>query len=296
MEALFCHLLSACCKVDFVGIIEWFLGIHFSRWITPSAILVHLNQLGFAAPLVESFFCESCDPTPTATPYRSGIPIDAIAPSTDDDDSPAQIHHKEAYQSLIGSIGWLAMLTRPNLSAVHSFLSSYSNKPAVGHMKAALYALHYVHSTFNYGISFTLDAVAPMHSYIHHPPLTNVEAYMDATPPTPSTTPTISAYSDACWGSQIGNAVAEGTFLPLFKFQSMNGGIIFCNGGPIVWLGERQECTSLSSYEAEICATSATSKKVLDFRNLCRRVSDLGLSVPDTTSPRVLYNDNDACI
>jgi hypothetical protein len=31
-------------------------------------------------------------------------------------------------------------------------------------------------------------------------------------------TRTLLAYSDACWGLQIGNAVAEGTLLPLFKF------------------------------------------------------------------------------
>jgi hypothetical protein len=163
-------------------------------------------------------------------------------------------------------------------------------------MKAALYALHYIHSTYDYGISFTSKALALMHSYIHHPPLTDIKAYMDAMLPTPSTTPTISTYSNACWGSQIGNAVAEGTLLPLFKFRRMNGGIIFHNGGPIGWLGECQECTSLSSCEAEICATSATSKKVIDFRNLCRSVSDLGLSVPDATSPTVLYNGNDACV
>ncbi len=54
----------------------------------------------------------------------------------------------QAYQSLIGSIGWLAMITCPNLMAIHSFLSSYSVKSAVGHMKSALYALHYIHSTF----------------------------------------------------------------------------------------------------------------------------------------------------
>ncbi len=57
-----------------------------------------------------------------------------------------------------------------------------------------------------------------MHSYIHHHPLTDIKAYTDATPPTPLTTPTISAYSDACWSSQINKAVAEGTLLPLFKF------------------------------------------------------------------------------
>ena len=295
-EQLFCRLLKERCKVDFMGIVEWFLGVHFSWRVLPDSVSVHMNQSGFAANLVESFFRDSRDQTHTATPYRSGIPIDAISPSTDPGDSPAQTRRKEAYQSLVGSIGWLAMSTRPDIAAVHSFLASYSNKPAPGHMKAALYALHYIHSTFDYGISFTSDTLSPMHSYIHHPPSTDVEAYNDAIPPQPSTLPTISAYSDACWGSQIGNAVAEGTLLPLFKFRSMNGGIVFRNGGPIGWLGERQERTSLSSCEAEIRATSATSKKVVDFRNLCRSVSDAGLTLQDTSSPTVLYNDNNACV
>ena len=97
-----------------------------------------------------------------------------------------------------------------------------------------------------------------MHSYIHPHPSTDGEAYTVAVPPVPTTSPTLSACSDACWGSQIGNAVAEGTLLPLFKFRSMNGGIIFCNGGPIGWLGEHQEHTSLNSCEAEIRTTSAS--------------------------------------
>ena len=215
--------------------------------ITPSSVAVHLNQSGFASNLVESFFGDTRNPTPTATPYRNGVPIDSIAPSTDADDSPAQIRRKEAYQSLIGSIGWLAHTTRPDLSAVHSFLASYSNKPAVGHMKAALYALHYIHSTHDYGISFTSEAMAPMHCYIHFPPSTDVEAYTDAIPPTPETSSTLSSYSDACWGSQIGSAISDGTLLPLFKFRSMSGGIVFRNGGPLGWLGERQDRTSLSS-------------------------------------------------
>jgi hypothetical protein len=235
-----------------MGIVEWFLGVHFSWRISSSSVSVHLNQSGFASNLVESFFRETREASSLATPYRSGIPVDSIAPSTDKDDSPAQIRWTQAYQSLIGSIGWLAMTTQPDLTAIHSFLSSYNAKPAIGHMNLALHVLHYIHSTFDYGISFTLEAMAPMHSYIHYPPSTDVKAYTDAIPPTPSMTQTITAYSDACWGLQIGNAIAEGTLLPLFKFRSMNGGIIFKNGGPIGWLGKRQEHTSLSSCEAEI--------------------------------------------
>jgi hypothetical protein len=227
VEALFCRLLAEQCKVDFKGVVEWFLGIHFAWRIMSTSVSVHLNQSGFAANLVESFFQDSRNVTPTATPYRSGVSIDSIAPSTDDDDSSAQLWRTAAYQSLIGSIGWLSNSTRPDLSAIHSFLASYSNKPSVGHMKAALYALHFIHSTHDYRISFTSDSVAPMHSYIHFPPPTNVEAYTNALPPTLTNSSTLSSYSDACWGLQIGNAVADGTLLPLFKFRSMSGGIIF---------------------------------------------------------------------
>jgi hypothetical protein len=167
-----------------MGIVEWFLGIHFSWRMTSSTIAVHLNQSGFATNLVKSFTRQDRDVTPAATPYQSGIPIDSIAPSINANDSPTQLWRKEAYQSLIGSIGWLLSSTHPNIAAAHSFLSSYTHKPATGHIKAALYALHYIHSTHNYGISFTSDGVAPMHSYIHYPPPMDTEAYNDAILPT----------------------------------------------------------------------------------------------------------------
>ncbi len=223
---------------------------------------------------MESFFCKARDANPLATPYQSGIPVDSIAPLTDTNDSLAQTRRTQAYQSLIGSIGWLAMTTCPDLTAIHSFLSLYNAKPSVGHMKLALYALGYIHSTYNYGISLTSKDMAPMHSYIYYPPSTNVKAYTDAIPPKLLMTHTILAYSNAFWGLLIGNAVAEGTLLPFFKFRSMNGGIIFKNGGPIGWLGKCQECMSLSSCKAECWATNSTLNKVMDFCNLSCSVQE----------------------
>jgi hypothetical protein len=61
-------------------------------------------------------------------------------------------------------------------------------------MKVALYALHYIHSTHDYGISFSSEDIAPMHSFIYFPPSTNVEAYKDAVPPKPINSSTLSAY------------------------------------------------------------------------------------------------------
>jgi hypothetical protein len=115
-----------------------------------------------------------------ATAYRSDVSIDLIAKSLEADDSPSLKHCKEAYQSLIGSIGWLAHSTWPNLIMAHSFLASYNNKPSTGHMKAALHTLQYIHSTNNYSISFTSNNIGLMHSFIHYPPTTDVKAYTDA--------------------------------------------------------------------------------------------------------------------
>ena len=135
-----------------------------------------------------------------------------------------------------------------------------------------------------------------MHSYIHYPPSLDVEAYEDVIPPKLGFLNTIFTYSNACWGTQLGSSVANGTLLPHFKFCSMNGGIISKNSGPISWLGECQEHTSLSLCEAEIRATNATSKEVINFWNLSCSVSEAGYIIPDCNAPTVVINDNEACV
>jgi hypothetical protein len=91
VEVLFKHLLQERGKVDFMGLVEWFLGIHFLWHFTSSRVDVHLNQTGFAANLVKLFCWDSWDPTPTATSYWLGVPINSITPSSDADDSPSQL-------------------------------------------------------------------------------------------------------------------------------------------------------------------------------------------------------------
>jgi hypothetical protein len=96
VKAFFCCLLAERCKVDFMGIVEWFIGVHFLWRITPSLVAVHLKQSGFTMNLVKSFARQARNGTPTPTPYQSGISIDSVAPSLDADDSPAHLCHKES--------------------------------------------------------------------------------------------------------------------------------------------------------------------------------------------------------
>jgi hypothetical protein len=69
VKYLFCQLLAQRCKVDFLGIVNWFLGIRFLWCITPSLVTVHLNQSGFASNLVHSFLLGDQAQTLTAVPY-----------------------------------------------------------------------------------------------------------------------------------------------------------------------------------------------------------------------------------
>ena len=232
-----------------MGLTEWFLGNHFFVAFHQVQGGCTLNQLVYAAKLVKQFYRDSWEPTPTATPYQSGVPIDSIAPSTDG-----------AYQCLIGSFGWLATVLHPDLAAVHSFLSSYSSKPSLGQMSVVLFAIHYIPLTHNHRIIFVSSAPAPINTYIHFMDSVNNEAYSDSNPPPSDLLASLTMHSNACWGSQIGLAVHDGTLLLLFRFQSMSGGIIFHKGGPIAWIAVQQEKTSLSSCEAKICATNKISK------------------------------------
>ena len=296
VERKFEQLLSSLITVDFMGTVDWFLGTHFQWSCYHNEVSVHLSQTGFAAHLVEDNNAHTRNITPDATPYRSGLPIDACPESDEADDCPALLERRRKYQSVVGSIGWLAQSTRPDLAPCHSFLSSYNNKPSKSHWNAALYVLHYIHSTIDYGFTFTSKERAPLHTFMSFPTPSDTEAYSDALPPSPDQHHRLSTYSDACWGSQLGNAVREGIQLPLFKFRSMSGAIAMRSGGPITWKADRQERTALSSCDAEICTTNMGSRLTVNTRNMISGLADLGYPIYDCDSSTHLYNDNDACV
>jgi hypothetical protein len=206
VERRFEQLLSRLVTVDFMGTVDWFLGTHFQWSCFNGDVSVHLSQTGFATHLVEDNSVQDRNITPNATPYRSGLPIDACPESDEADECPALVERKERYQSVVGSIGWLAQSTRPDLAPAHSFLSSYNNRPSKSHWNAALYALHYIHSTIDYGFTFTSTAQMPLHTFMSFPPSSDTKAYCDALPPSPSQHHRLSTYSVACWGSQFAKA------------------------------------------------------------------------------------------
>jgi hypothetical protein len=172
----------------------------------------------------------------------------------------------------------------------------YNNKPSRSHMYAALYVLHYIHSTIDYGFTFTSELKAPLHTYMPFPHPSDTEAYDNALPPKLGDHHRLTTYSDACWGSQIGNAIWEVILLPLFKLHSMSSAIHFLSGNPLTWKADQQERTLLSSCKANIWVPNMGPCLTINTCNMILHLSACGYPINDTSSPTPIYNNNEACI
>jgi hypothetical protein len=275
VESKFEELLSSIGSVDFMGRVSLFLGIEFS-WIqhTDGNISVHLAQQSFAESLLESLGLDQMSTSHYVSPYRPGLSIDSIpheSMSSTERDSLCL-----AYQSLVGSLNWLAHTTRPDLATVVTLLAQHQSNPSTGHLEAAHYATKYLAHSKTLGLYFTSNSRTTLESFLHFP-----------VHPT-----TLLPMSDANWGPQDASQTKSSMELPLFVSRSMSA---FCIDllGPVHWLSKRQSVTAGSSAEAEIYATDECIKFLLELHQLLDFLQVLHIFMPNTT---VMYNDNKACV
>jgi len=145
-EKQFEELLSTIDSVDFMGQVSLFLGTEFT-WIhhDDGNISVSLTQQSFIETLLESLNITSTTISTFTTPYRSGKPIDSIPHI--EMSSTARDELRLKFQSLIGSLNWLAHTTRRDLSTVVSLLAQHQSNPSPGHYEAAIYVSLYLAHT-----------------------------------------------------------------------------------------------------------------------------------------------------
>ena len=71
VEYKFQSIFSCMLMVNFMGVIAWFLGIHFSWHLASGKVDIHINQSSLTRNPVERFNMQDWAHYPTATPYRS---------------------------------------------------------------------------------------------------------------------------------------------------------------------------------------------------------------------------------
>lgn len=134
------------------------------------------------------------------------------------------VARQKLYQSIVGSLNFLAIVSRPDLAYTVSLLGSYSSNPSDLHLKIAMQVLRYLQHTID-------------HRLTTPPQSTHQRAAID-----------VVMYSDASFASDPDNA------------KSFSGYICTVNEITVAWSSKRQSCVARSTCEAEYMAAShATS-------------------------------------
>ena len=147
VERKFEELLSTLGTVDFMGQVSLFLGTEFS-WVhhDDGNISVSLTQQSFIESLLDTLGITHTTIATFTSPYKFGCSIDSIPPV--EMSSTEQDALRLKYQSLIGSLNWLAHTTRPDLSTAVSLLAQRQSSPSPGHYDSAFYVCHSPYQVF----------------------------------------------------------------------------------------------------------------------------------------------------
>ena len=96
-----------------------------------------------------------------------------LFPLTSDDcpvvDSPEYVDMKpmrEEYMAVVGSILWLAGMTRPDLAYAASQLARFLSRPGKSHVAAASRVLAYIAGTKSRKLAFSPDPALPLQVYV----------------------------------------------------------------------------------------------------------------------------------
>src|SRR4051812_12745532 len=224
------------------GEISHFLGI--SVLCDRSRQTISLHQKHFAAQILERFGMSECHPV--ATPLDPSIKL-CRAPSegeiSEKADKSANATH---YQSIVGSLMYLMVSTRPDIASAIGIISQFATDPRQSHLSSAQRMLRYIKGTKNFKL--TLGAITTGE---------NPEK------------PTLSGYSDANWGNDLDSQ------------RSTSGYIFLVSGGVISWSSKRQATVILSSTEAEYIALTQATKEAIWLWTF---LNELGFHSNDATT------------
>src|SRR5579859_3429582 len=126
-----------------LGELKYFLGIQVHR--DRERKIIHINQSGYNRTILERYGMQNSKPA--STPLSSGARL-TKATATE------VLADQKEYQSMVGSLMYAMLTTRPDLAQTIQQISQFSQKPTKTHEKAAKHALRYLNGTINEGITY----------------------------------------------------------------------------------------------------------------------------------------------
>ena len=219
--------ISAQFKMKDLGAVARFLGMdvvrdRVRRTITLTSTM-HIDEM------LTVFGMQDCKPAATPLPHKV-----VLGPRGPDEEA---LPPQTPYRSLVGSLLYVAMWTRPDIAFAVSQVARFQSDPSVYHWTLAKHILRYLRGTRERGLIYS---------------------------PGDGDAGVVRGYVDASWGEDSSTR------------KSQTGYVFTLGNAAISWKSKLQTTVALSSTEAEYLALSAAVKEALFLRNLAGDVLPSG--------------------
>ena len=217
-----------------MGALALYLNIRVTR--DRGSRLIYIDQELYIQSVLEKF--GYADANPVRTPLNSGTTLEKNEedPSVCD---PSLRHH---YQSILGSLMYAMLGTRPDIAFAVSRLCQFQSNPTSQHLHAAQHILRYLRGTSHYRLCLGPDSERGDN---------------------------VVGYTDADFAGDVDTS------------RSTSGWCFFLGRGTTAWESRKQQSVSRSTFESEYHAASEACVQVLWLINFTQQI-DHPASLPIT--------------
>ena len=139
--------ISARYAVKDIGDCEWILNIKLTR--DRERRTIRLSQEAYIRRILETFQHDQCKPL--GNPCIDG---DLYCPPAGSNETPLDKKEQVRYQSIVGSLLYAALTTRPDLAFAVNEFSRFNSQANHYQLLAAYHVLKYLAGSANYGLEF----------------------------------------------------------------------------------------------------------------------------------------------
>jgi len=212
-----------------LGRAHYFLGIQ----IVQLPCQITLNQATYIQEVLERF--NMANAYTVSTPLNPGTRFESLTGTrtyiqeAEGEDSDAD---ETEYRSMIGSLMYLMLYTRPDIAFAVGALSRYNNSPKESHMDATKHLLRYVKKTSHLGLRLGPFAGKDLYPIL---------------------------YSDADWAGDLDTCKSTGESVCVLTEERSPGEE--SKQSAVSWSSKRQQTIALSSTEAKYMALTQAAKE-----------------------------------
>jgi hypothetical protein len=211
-------------KCRILGPTDYLLGVGITRDRKSHTIQLHQRQ--FILDILERYGMSDCHSV--LTPMTPGMVLTKqMSPQTPEE---VQFMQNVPYLSAIGSLQYLATMTRPDIAYTVSYLARFNSNPGPNHWAAVKHLLRYCKGTLDYKLTYGGEA--------------NSNSF--------------TTYSDSAHGDCKDTGRSTSGYVTMFA------------GGAIGWSSKVQGIVTLSTTEAEYVSAVEAGKEIYWMRNILR--------------------------